>query len=48
VKYFFGLHIKRCTNLKIFGATFGIGGELPPLPSLATRLSICSGGIQKC
>jgi len=24
--------------LKIFGATFGIGGALPPLPTLATRL----------
>jgi len=39
VKYFFGLHIKRFINLKIFGATFGIGGgKLPPLPTLATRL----------
>jgi len=26
VKYFFGSHIKRFINLKIFGATFGIGG----------------------
>ena len=41
LKYFFDLHIKSLITLKIFGATFGIegGGQLPPLPPLATRLS---------
>ena len=33
LKYFFGLRIKTLITLKIFGATFGIGGgALPPLP----------------
>jgi len=33
VKYFLGLHIKSLIILKLFGATFGIGGgKLDPLP----------------
>jgi len=33
LKYLFGLHIKSLIDLKIFGATFGIGGgKLSPLP----------------
>jgi len=36
LKYFFSLDIKSLIDLKMFGATFGIGGEIAPL--LATRL----------
>jgi len=32
-------------NLKIAGATFGIGGQLPALPPLATRLPGTSHGV---
>jgi len=37
--HLFGLHIKRLINLKIDNATFGIGGQLLPLPPLATCLA---------
>jgi len=48
VKYFFGSHIKRFINLKIFGATFGIGGgQLPPLPPLAMRLNATGPALTK-
>jgi len=30
--HLFGLHIKSLINLKIDNATFGIGGQLLPLP----------------
>jgi len=39
LKHFCGLHVKSLIDLKIFGATFGIGGEIAPIaPPLATRL----------
>ena len=40
LKYFFGLDIKIFIDLKIFGATFGIGGLLPTSPPVATRLPL--------
>jgi len=33
---FLGLHIKSLINLKNFGATFAIGGQLRPFLPLAT------------
>jgi len=53
LKYLFGLHIKSLItgNLKNFGSTFGLGGQLPPLPPpLATRLDTgpCSCFFQEC
>jgi len=34
-----GLHTKSFINLKIFGATFWIGGTIVPIAPLATRLA---------
>jgi len=43
LKYFLGLHIKSLITLKIFGATFGIGGGAiasiaPPWPRACARI----------
>ena len=39
-KYFFGLHIKSLIDLKMFGATLGIGGAIAPSPGYAPELEL--------
>jgi len=38
-------YTKSLINLKNFGSTFGLGGQLPPLPPLATRLLLSKAEI---
>jgi len=45
VKYFFGLHIKYFISLKIFGATFGIGGGIAAPIATPGYAPACGQGV---